>query len=54
MLENLTEECPQYNLDHHQVGVNKPINTVLQTILGLAVNFVPRLAVKTRLNTREG
>ena len=54
VLENITEECHQYNLDHHQVGVNEPINTVLQTILGLAVNFVPWFAVKTRLNTREG
>ena len=44
----------KYNLHHHQIGVNEPVNTVLQAILGLAVNFVPRLAVKTRLNTREG
>ena len=42
------------NLDYHQIGVNEPINTVLQTILGLAVNLVARLAVKTCLNTREG
>ena len=54
VLENITEECHQYNLDHHQVGVNEPINTVLQTILCLAVNFVPWLPVKTRLNTRKG
>ena len=45
---------PRYNLDYHQIGVNEPVHTVLETILCLAVNFVPRLSVKTCLNTREG